>query len=430
MKPRYKRGLGQRTFFVRIVICAAFAVCFQALLGGVFAVAFAQENKGLNTSLEDSTQTAKDTLDQIFRSYSTMGASVAVIENGQVIFTHTYGTGQKDGDAVTEDTLFQVGSISKMVAGIGLLRLVEDGQATLESDLGELLGFPVRNPQYPATPITLRQLMSHTAGFRDSGYYRSAVNGNPTPLSTLFSGKAQPYAFLKKCESGTMVSYSNFGGGLAGSLIEALSGQTIDQYMTEQVFEPLGITAAYQASLLPMDLPLADMYAMPSKRRTKELRADPTNILTPAPENDYFLTAGKLIISAPDLAKILILLCDGGIYENQRILEESTVKELCTPQNNRGSVACVSGNGLFLNIITNDQVEGRTMYGHGGKAYGMLCAAYFDPIDRTGVVMLTNGCNNRMVYNNVGKLGREVLSLCYTEILDPRYEENTWLVVE
>ena len=64
-------------------------------------------------------------------------------------------------------------------------------------------------------------------------------------------------------------------------------------------------------------------------------------------------------------------------------------------------------------------MEGRTLYGHGGKAYGMLCAAYFDPADRTGVVMLTNGCNDDRMYNGVGLVGRTVLSLCYQHIIDP-----------
>jgi CubicO group peptidase (beta-lactamase class C family) len=191
----------------------------------------------------------------------------------------------------------------------------------------------------------------------------------------------------------------------------------------------LGITAGFQVSLLPESLPLADMYAMPGKRLTKALREDPTHVLTPNPEKDYYFTAGKLIISAPDLAKLLIVLCDGGVYRDTRILKESTVVEICTPQNNRGSVRCDSGRGLYLNMIVNDQVEGRTMLGHGGKANGMLCAAYFDPTDRTGVVMLTNGCNNRKVYNDVGMLGRAVMRICYGELLDPTHvPEDPFLV--
>ena len=105
-----------------------------------------------------------------------------------------------------------------------------------------------------------------------------------------------------------------------------------------------------------------------------------------------------------------------------RILKESQTAEMTARQEYTGSVACDSGNGLFLNIITDDEVEGRTLYGHGGKAYGMLCAAYFDPTDRTGVVMLTNGCNNKSDANGVGVLGRDILTLCYERIIDPFHQ--------
>ena len=91
-------------------------------------------------------------------------------------------------------------------------------------------------------------------------------------------------------------------------------------------------------------------------------------------------------------------------------------------QDHIGSVFCDSGNGLFLNVITDAEVPGRTLLGHGGKAYGMLCAAYFDPTDRTGVVMLTNGCDNRSDRNGIGVLGREILTLCYQEIIDPLHQ--------
>lgn len=358
----------------------------------------------------------EDELAALFRRFSTLGASVAVFQNGHITYTYCYGVRSVGGGSVTPDTGFQVGSISKMVANIGLMRLLEENDIPLDSEVGDILGFSLRSPEYPNTPVTLRQLMTHTAALRDNGYYELALDGSPRALSALFRGNALSYLF-EDWEPGSRRSYSNFGGGLIGCLIEKLSGRTLDDYMTENVFSPLGIIASYEASLLPESMPLADMYAMPQKRLTKALRDDTTRVLSADPERDYFLTAGKLIITAPDLCRILIALCDGGVYENARILKESTVREMTTRQNFIGSVSCESGHGLFLNIITDDEVEGRTLYGHGGKANGMLCAAYFDPTDRSGVVMLTNGCNNHSAYNGVGLLGRLVLTLCYERVI-------------
>lgn len=370
-----------------------------------------------------------DALDAAFRRYQTLGACVAVFENGEVTYTHCYGVERPGGANVTPGTVFQVGSISKMAAGIGLMRLVEEQGLSLDADIGDLLGFSVRHPEYPNTPVTLRQVMTHTASLRDSGDYQLALSGSPKPLGDLFGSRAA-YAFRAGSEPGTERVYSNFGGGLAGSLIEALSGMNLDAYMRERVFEPLGITAAYQCALLPEDVPVAAMYHMPQRRLGKDPRSETAADETCDPQRHYGFTAGKLLISAPDLCKLATLLCDGGVCGNARILKESTTAEMLARQDFRGSVACESGSGLYLNIITDDVTEGRTLYGHGGKAYGMLCAAYFDPIDRTGVVMLTNGCQNRSVHNNVGMLSRQIITLCYRHVIDPGHTVEDPFAVE
>lgn len=398
------------------ICCAVILACLLAALFPCVSLGQAGDDSGAK-------------LDEMLKRYDTLGACIAVIQNGAVTYVHCYGQARPGGPDITAGTVFQVGSISKMVANIGLMQLLDSHGIALDSELGDVLGYPVRHPDYPDTPVTLRQLMTHTASLRDSGDYQEALYGSPRPLSQLFGKRAQ-FTFYRNREPGFERAYSNFGGGLAGSLIEALSGQTLDSYMQENVFAPLNITAAYQPSLIPKDTPMADMYVMPQRQLAKALREDPTAIAQPDAETRYFLTAGKLVISAPYLAKLLIALCDGGVYQNARILKESAVREMTTPQNYRGSVACESGNGLFMNIITDNQVEGRTMYGHGGKANGMLCAAYFDPSDRTGVVMLTNGCNNRSVHNGVGMLGRQIMRLCYELIITPAHAVEDPFLVE
>ena len=356
----------------------------------------------------------EEQLARMFEKYSTLGAPVAVFQNGRVTYTYTCGQIRPDGPEVTADTAFQAGSISKMVACIGLLQLMDDKGVSLDDELGDVLGYEVRNPYYPEVPVTLRQLMTHTASLRDASDYDDALEGEGLPLETLLVERAR--AVFSRSEPGHERVYSNFGGGLIGPLIEALSGMALDDYMAQNVFEPLGVTAAYQASRLVGKVPLADMYLMPEGRLAKRPGDDASAL------EDYCFTAGKLVISAPDLCKILIALCDGGICGNARILKESQVAEMTARQDHIGSVFCDSGNGLFLNVITDAEVPGRTLLGHGGKAYGMLCAAYFDPTDRTGVVMLTNGCDNRSDRNGIGVLGREILTLCYQEIIDPLHQ--------
>ncbi|MCE5342251.1 MAG: beta-lactamase family protein [Eubacteriales bacterium] len=370
----------------------------------------------------------QEQLNALLARYDTLGACVCIIENGEIAHTFCYGTLTPGGEPVSEDTMFRVGSISKMVTAMGMMQLVETGAAQLDEDISVLLGYPVRNPAYPETPVTLRQVMSHTAGLRDSGFYSQALRGRVTALDELFSIRSR-YLFFGNTQPGAKWEYSNFGGGLLGAVLESLTGETVDDYMSENVFAPLGVVAVYQGALLPPDRPVADMYAMPSGRRTVALRDTAAAVTTANPLYDYTLTAGKLTLSAPDLAKLAIALCDGGVYGDTRVLKESSVAMMLTPQNNIGSVSCQSGWGLDVCVLADTMVEGRTLYGHGGKANGMLCAAYFDPTDRTGVVMLTNGCNNTPMVGGVGELSVLTVQLCYAEWIDGRHTAtDPWLV--
>ncbi len=369
-------------------------------------------------------------LNSIFTFYETMGGSVAVFQNGQVTYTYTFGKRYLDGEAVTPDSLFQCGSISKMIANIGLMQLLEEKGIPLDTDVGQLLEIPLRHPDYPELPITLRQLMTHTASLDDSFSYHDGLDGEGRSLSEMFSGERVRSCFLPGVKPGTKSVYSNLGGGLIGCLVEKLSGQTLDDYMQANVFGPLGITAAYQSGLLPEDSPFCDLYEMPKKWLTKSLRQERGYYTQPDPMQHYYLTAGKLVISAPDLCRLLIALCDGGMVEDVQLVSSAAAQEMRTPQNDRWSVSCETGRGLFMNIYTDIQVEGRTLYGHGGKAHGMLCAAYFDPTDRTGVVMLTNGCKNGPSRQGVGLLGRRVLSAVYEVWLDKEHQVESAFSVE
>ncbi len=132
------------------------------LAAGAPALAADTQTTGTDTMSE-----AQSALAELFADYDTLGACVCVIENGQIARTFCYGTLSPEGAPVTEATLFRVGSISKMVTAMGVMRLAEDGQTSLDADLSDLLGYPVRNPRYPDESVTLRQVMCHTAGLRD-----------------------------------------------------------------------------------------------------------------------------------------------------------------------------------------------------------------------------------------------------------------------
>lgn len=357
-------------------------------------------------------------VEKVLAAYEAMGASVAIVSNGQVVDTFVYGRANRaENTPVTEETFFKVASVTKMVSALGVMRLVENRAVELDADISTYLPFAVRNPYYPDTPITLRQIMSHTATLCDDYHYKEATDyGRITPLSTVFEGKYSKNNFLAK-QPGTVSDYSNFGGGMLGVFMEELTGMTVDEYMQQYIFEPLGVTAAYHTPNLPADAQIARIYNIETTGMTLDMMASDDTHWFAEPELDYVHTAGGLMCTAEGLAKLLICIIGDGTYNGARILRPETVAAMRTMQNNLGSVACESNRGLNMNILTDVLVPGRTMYGHQGKAYGMIAAAYGDPEDQTGVVMITNGCN-ASTFNSVARIARALLTEIYQGWLD------------
>lgn len=354
----------------------------------------------------------QEAFERILREYDTMGASIALIQNGRIVDTFQYGRANRaENIPVDSETLFRVASVSKMVSAIGVLQLLEKGELTLDGDISEVFDVNVRNPYYPNTTITLRQIMSHTASFSDEYHYKQATKGNVTSLEYVFDGNYTYMDYLRR-EPGKAVAYSNFGGGLLGSIIEMLSGSTVDEYMTENVFAPIGIVAGYHTPNLQGKY-VARVYNIESTGLTLDVMEMDDEHWDPDPYFNYTHTAGALNISAEGLAKILIALAGDGSVDGVQLLQPKTVQTMRTAQNDIGSVYCDSNRGLNLNIIPDRLVKGRTLLGHQGKAYGMICAAYFDPTDQTGVVLLTNGCDTSTV-DTIAKIARAVIAHAYT----------------
>ncbi|MEG0766802.1 MAG: serine hydrolase domain-containing protein, partial [Clostridia bacterium] len=175
----------------------------------------------------------EDALVRILEEYQTMGAAIVWIKQGEIVDSFYYGRANRADDTpVTKDTLFRIASVSKMVSAVGLLRLMDMGIFDLDEDIGTYLDYQVRNPWFKDTPITIRQIMTHTASFKDDGHYKKALNGNVTKLPYVLAGNYANTNFTRQ-EPGTVSDYSNFGGGLLGAFMELFTGMTLDEWMVE-----------------------------------------------------------------------------------------------------------------------------------------------------------------------------------------------------
>ncbi|HPJ01882.1 MAG TPA: serine hydrolase domain-containing protein [Candidatus Limiplasma sp.] len=354
-------------------------------------------------------------VDESFRKSYTKGGALVLLSGGQIVYERYYGY-QDDAHQipVTQSTYFRIASVTKMVTGIGLMRLNEQGLVSLDADISDYFGFAIANTKYPDTPITLRQIMSHTSSIRGE------LPGSTRTVSDTLARDARKHAYYTDAKPGTEYTYSNFGAGITGAVIEAVTGQSVNQFMRETVFAPLAIDASYSPGLLSSPDDVAALYNADGSlyRSARSVLAD-TYEDFPNPDTHYRTTIGSLWIRASDLAKLTIALCGDGTVDGVRVLSQESLAQMRANQADLGlSVTGESKYGLFLNR-EESLVDGHTFYGHQGMVAGVLCNVYFEPETGFGVVMLTNGCKN-IQDHYVGVLARRLVTITYTSFAENR----------
>ena len=181
----------------------------------------------------------------------TPGAIVSVVKDGQVITTRGYGYADVEAKTpVTEDTLFRVGSVSKIPTTITALHLVEQGKLDLDVDISTYVDVPIDRSF--AEPITLRNLLTHTGGFeerlgnsgdrfQEGATYDLAQDVLTDPPKQIF-------------RPGTTPAYSNYGMLLTGYIIEQVTGKSFEQAVEDSVLRPAGMAVSTYRQPLPVDI--------------------------------------------------------------------------------------------------------------------------------------------------------------------------------
>src|ERR1700733_13891002 len=247
------------------------------------------------------------------------GASVMVMQNGQILLQKGYGfadlKSKKPVDPAT--TIFRLASISKLFTWLSVMQLAEQGKVDIDSDINRYLDFQV--PPAFSQPITLRNLMTHTGGFEDEA--RDIIVTNPKQTVSLrdFLMRNQPKRIFAP---GTIPAYSNYGVGLAGYIVQRVSGQPFEQYVEQHIFAPLKMVHStfYQP-------PPALLLRLPSEGYPTDTQKSPIGfeIFNPVP-------AGGVSSTAADMGRFGQALLNGGELDGERILKPETVAAMWTPQ--------------------------------------------------------------------------------------------------
>ncbi len=344
-----------------------------------------------------SASTTKQTdraIKQVLKEYRTVGVAVAVVKDGKIIFNKSYG--YKDLESKTKlrnDDLMRIASISKSFTATAMMQLVERGKVSLDDDVSELMGFKIRNPRFPDTPITVKMLLSHTASISDKGGYFTLDRINPAINGDCANGYLE-------YEPGTGYRYSNLGLNLAGTIVEKVSGVRFDEYVRKNIIEPLGLNGGFNPDMLD-----SSKFASIYQFRKGEFVKSPKAYKSLAEEMPkyvmgysapIFSPTGGMKISAHDLAIYMMMHMNYGEYNGVRIISEKSSKLMQTPVW-KGKVRYGLCLKEYINYIDDEKYNKPGSYpvGHNGSAHGLKSAMVFSPADGWGVVVMTNGVNHK-----------------------------------
>jgi len=324
--------------------------------------------------------------------YKATGLAAAASNDGKLVFEGALGLRDKaNGLPATAGTVFRMASLTKPISAMTLLTLADEGKADLDADIGDYLGYRVRNPHWPDVPLTLRQLMTHTSSLTDGGSYARIVTGELPAwrLSEVLKpgGRGDSPDNWLPDRPGTRYDYSSFGTGVMGAVGERISGMKFAELVRRRLFIPLGLD---DASLDAGELSGAEVAApdfgtgLDAKRAEKteetkrELCALPVGEAYRAPQGNGYMRAR-------DLLTVLQTLLDGGKSRGVRLLSGKAVQEMCAVQFDNGVIR------VGLNLQFHNDIAPQTLIGHYGRAAGALAVAMLDPARKAAAAVLCNG---------------------------------------
>ncbi|MFM7067735.1 MAG: serine hydrolase domain-containing protein [Gammaproteobacteria bacterium] len=305
------------------------------------------------------------------------GAVVTVVKDGQVLLQNGYGYAdvEKRVPVDPETTLFRPGSVSKLFTWTAVMQLVGAGKLDLDADVNQYLDFKL--PDRPDGPVTLRHILTHTAGFEEQ--IKQLIVDDPKFLRPLgdYARDAAPTRIYK---TGSTPAYSNYATALAGRVVERASGLSFDDYVERNIFAPLGMRHATFRQPLPKELaPL-----MSQGYRVASGKPEHFEIVVPAP-------AGSLAASGADMARFMLGQLAARQGEGNALLPSATARQM---HETRAATGVGPLNRMLLGFYETNY-NGRRVIAHGGDTQFFHSYLHLLIDDNVGIFVSVNSAGTR-----------------------------------
>ncbi len=368
--------------------------CLLALLAGCGS------SDSASTDYAATIAEAKTAAREAMTESSASALTLALVDGERVIWTESLGHADKEAQkAITPESMFGIGSVSKMFATIAVMKLVERGRVSLDAPLVTYLPrFSMISPEY--RNITVRMLLNHAAGF-PGGDMRNATT--ETPFTGFAAQVMDSMKFQRlKHAPGYLNVYSNDGFTMVENLVKAVTGTGYPEFVRQEILVPLGMNHSRYADIVLPD----GAYAKPHNGNEPQ----------PYSSLNVYATGG-LYSTAADIGKLMMMLLNGGTYGAVRILLPSSIAAMDKDQT-AGSFnpAPFAGDrfGLGWDTVTEAGLSavGIKAWQKGGAidgAYGTMYRAIMIVAPDTGLGVVVMMASNRISGDTVVKVGERIL---------------------
>lgn len=316
---------------------------------------------------------------------TTCGLNVIVYDRDETIYENSFGYANKESNLLSNaNTVYEWGSISKLMVWVSVMQLYEEGKLDLKADIQNYLpkGF-LTNLRFDK-PITMIDLMNHQAGFQDTYFIQTADIFELTSLEEALRTRQPKQVYAP----GEHTAYSNWGAALAAYIVQRISGTDYVSYVHEHILEPLHME---HTSIGP---DYGDnQWVRDQRMKLKCYDSDGEPIGGAGLYYILLYPAGSAAGTIGDLAKFARALTPDEKHPSPLFKKQATLKEMETPTGFYGSTDVEKNlHGLFASYY------GIETLGHGGNTFGCSSMLQFDPVSGVGMVLMTNQAHET-IYN-------------------------------
>lgn len=308
---------------------------------------------------------------------TTCGLNVIVYDRDETIYENSFGYANKESNLLSNaNTVYEWGSISKLMVWVSVMQLYEEGKLDLKADIQNYLpeGF-LTNLRFDK-PITMIDLMNHQAGFQDTYFIQTADIFELTSLEEALRTRQPKQVYAP----GEHTAYSNWGAALAAYIVQRISGTDYVSYVHEHILEPLHME---HTSIGP---DYGDnQWVRDQRMKLKCYDSDGEPIGGAGLYYILLYPAGSAAGTIGDLAKFARALTPDEKHPSPLFKKQATLKEMETPTGFYGSTDVEKNlHGLFASYYDIETL------GHGGNTFGCSSMLQFDPVNGVGMVLATN----------------------------------------